>query len=84
MGVVLSGTAGVVLSGTGESSFREPRSARNPQKSAPNRGPSNRPNREEYFIFFLTRRGAVDFGSCVAALPSRRSARRPSARKAAS
>jgi len=60
MGLVLSGTAGLVLSGTRESSYQEPRCAGNPQKSARNRLPSNHPNREEYFIFFLTGRAPVE------------------------
>lgn len=54
MRVVLSGTARLVLSGTGESSYQEPRGPRNPQISAANRGSSNNANKEESFGFLLT------------------------------
>ncbi|MBB3862748.1 hypothetical protein GGQ88_004050 [Novosphingobium hassiacum] len=60
MKLVLSGTAGHVLSGTADSSYQEPGCLGNPQKSARNRLPSNHPNREEYYIFFLTGRVPVE------------------------
>ncbi|TPG52589.1 hypothetical protein EAH76_11880 [Sphingomonas glacialis] len=58
--IVLSGTDRHVLSGTQESSYREPECARNPQKSARNWHPSNGANREESFGFLLTPQRLVD------------------------
>lgn len=60
MRVVLSGTCGVVPSGTRESCLREPESARTPLKSLPIGGP-NYANQESYG-FLLTQHRAVDDG----------------------
>lgn len=63
MMVVLSGTRRLVLSGTAESSYREPGTPGNPQKSARNWHLSNGANRKESFGFLLTHRSAVDKGA---------------------
>lgn len=58
MRVVLSGTGGVVPSGTRESCYREPKPPRSPRNSSPFCGP-NYANNESYG-FFLTQQRAVD------------------------
>ena len=58
MRLVLSGTGGVVPSGTAESCYREPKSPRKPRKSSPFCGP-NYANNESYG-FFLTHQRPVD------------------------
>lgn len=58
MRLVLSGTGGVVPSGTPESCYREPKSPRKPRKPSPFGGP-NYANNESYG-FFLTHQRAVD------------------------
>ncbi|TYC79383.1 hypothetical protein FMM79_20345 [Novosphingobium sp. BW1] len=63
----LSGTPGFGLSGTRNTDYREHQSSGNPQKSAPNRLPSNSANRIESYGFFLTRCAPVDcVGACAA------------------
>lgn len=58
---VLSGTGRVVLSGTEESSYREPRATVTCGNCSANPTPSNHANREESYGFLLTRRAVVDF-----------------------
>lgn len=56
---VLSGTARLVLSGTGSSSYREPKSPSNPQKRA-GLEPLNNANRESCGFLTLSRHPGGD------------------------
>lgn len=56
--LVLSGTGGIVLSGTRSSSYREPGSAISPWHRDRNPAPSNHANRKESSRFLLTPRVA--------------------------
>lgn len=73
MTLVLSGTVGLVLSGTEESSYREPKRALTRWILARNPHPYNYANREESFGFFLTP-GDAEFWRSAMPSPSRRRA----------
>ncbi|CCA89827.1 hypothetical protein PP1Y_Lpl168 (plasmid) [Novosphingobium sp. PP1Y] len=68
MRLVLSGTVGLVLSGTRDSSYQELQGCEKPQNSAVNGGPSNYPNITESYGFFLTVCAPVDFAAVCACL----------------
>lgn len=65
----LSKTTGLGPSETRSSAYRKPGACGNPQKSAPNRHPSNNANRIESFGFLLTALRPVD-NRAAPALPT--------------